>query len=63
MTTENPEYDVPSKPGQKWVPSWIPCPDGCSDAYCVQHEQHAHECDCPSIDEWAEHDVWPYKDD
>jgi hypothetical protein len=57
------EYDFPSKPGQKWIPCWIPCPDGCDDHYCTQHEMHAADCDCPSVDEWAEHDVWPYKDD
>jgi hypothetical protein len=61
MTTEKVEYDFPSKPGQKWVPSWIECPD-CDELFCVQHQEHAHDCDCPSIDEWAEHDVWPYKE-
>ena len=56
------EYDFPSKPGQLWIPSWVKCPD-CDEYFCEQHQEHASDCDCPSVDEWADHDVWPYKDD
>lgn len=62
MTTETVEYYFPSKPGQKWIPSWVKCPD-CDEYFCEQHQEHAADCDCPSVDEWADHDVWPYKDD
>lgn len=32
-------------------PAWVPC-DGCEDFYCQIHQQHAHDCDCPPIEEW-----------
>ena len=38
---------------------WIPCPD-CDDYFCTQHGKHAWECECPSIDVWAKHDIDPY---
>jgi site-specific DNA-cytosine methylase len=30
-------------------PLWIPCPC-CENFWCVRHQQHAHDCECPSID-------------
>lgn len=37
-------------------PAWVPCP-GCDDFWCVIHQQHAHDCPCPAVEEW---DVDPY---
>ena len=37
-------------------PAWIPCPC-CDDYWCVIHDAHAYDCDCPEIDEWT---VDPY---
>lgn len=41
------------------VPAWQPC-DSCDDHVCNIHGVHAHECECPGIDVWAEHDLSPY---
>ena len=41
------------------VPAWRPC-ECCDEYMCDIHGEHVHDCDCPGIDEWAEHDVWPY---
>jgi hypothetical protein len=30
---------------------WEPCPC-CENFLCTIHEMHAHDCDCPSIEEW-----------
>ena len=30
---------------------WIEC-DGCQDAWCMAHQEHAFECQCPSLDEF-----------
>lgn len=35
------------------ITPWIPCPDGCGDHFCNIHNMHAHECQCPPIDEWT----------
>ena len=32
---------------------WIPCPNDCGDFWCVVHHQHAHDCDCPPIEDWG----------
>jgi hypothetical protein len=32
-------------------PAWIPCPC-CENHLCTIHEMHAHDCPCPSIEEW-----------
>jgi len=29
---------------------WIRC--GCTEYWCREHGMHAHECDCPPIEEW-----------
>lgn len=34
-------------------PSWIPCPEGCGNYWCHIHRMHAHDCDCPTIEEWT----------
>ena len=31
---------------------WIKCAH-CDNWFCMIHEQHAHECECPSVDEWT----------
>lgn len=33
------------------TPLWVPCPDGCGEFWCNRHQTHAHECQCPPIDE------------
>lgn len=43
------------------VPAWQKC-ECCDDYVCNVHPgQHAHDCDCPSIDAWAEENVYPYE--
>lgn len=32
-------------------PAWIPC-DCCENFICTIHWIHAHDCECPPIDEW-----------
>ena len=32
-------------------PAWTPCPH-CENYLCNLHEMHAHDCPCPSIEEW-----------
>jgi hypothetical protein len=39
--------------------AWVPC-GGCSDYYCIRHEMHAYDCDCPEIQDW---DSDPYSDE
>jgi hypothetical protein len=29
---------------------WTRC--GCGDFWCSIHELHAHDCDCPAIEDW-----------
>jgi hypothetical protein len=31
---------------------WVACPC-CDDPWCTRHDQHAFECACPPIEEWA----------
>lgn len=40
------------------MPAWIPCPC-CENFLCLIHLLHAHECACPSVDEWSSD---PYTD-
>ena len=35
---------------------WVPCP-GCENYWCGIHKMHAHDCDCPAVEEW---DTSPY---
>lgn len=42
-------------------PAWVEC-DHCDEFICNIHGQHVHECPCPGIETWAEHDRWPYVD-
>lgn len=37
-------------------PAWVPCPC-CEEFLCTIRRCHAHECDCPPIEEW---EVDPY---
>ena len=32
-------------------PAWVACGD-CENFWCQRHGFHAHDCDCPSIEEW-----------
>jgi hypothetical protein len=42
------------------IVTWVPC-DCCGDYLCNYHDaEHAFECDCPAIDQWAEHGLNPY---
>lgn len=38
------------------MPAWIPCPS-CPEFWCTIHDQHACDCPCPPVEEWA---VDPY---
>jgi len=44
---------------------WIKCPC-CDDYQCNVHSQageiavHAHECECPPIEDWTGYGLWPY---
>jgi len=40
-------------------PLWIPC-RSCDEYWCVKHEKHVFECDCPPIEEWVEKGTNPY---
>ncbi len=31
-------------------PIWTPC--DCGEFFCNIHHVHAHECECPPVDEW-----------
>jgi site-specific DNA-cytosine methylase len=42
------------------APAWVKC-DCCEDYICQPHGVHAHECTCPSIDEWVAKDASPYE--
>ena len=37
--------------------AWVPCPE-CENYLCTIHRTHAHECECPPIEEW---DSDPYE--
>jgi DNA (cytosine-5)-methyltransferase 1 len=42
------------------APAWQKC-ECCDDFICnIHHGEHVHDCDCPSIDHWSEHDIFPY---
>lgn len=46
------------------VPAWSKC-NSCDDYLCNIHLKddssiHAHDCDCPGIEEWSENDLSPY---
>lgn len=38
--------------------AWIPC-ECCDEWQCTYHGEHAHECECPPIEEW---ELDPYAD-
>lgn len=43
--------------------AWIKC-DSCEDYICTIHRTHAHDCDCPPIEEWKYNPyfarvIWP----
>lgn len=37
---------------------WIPCEDR-DEFFCTQHLMHAHDCECPAIEDM---DIDPYTD-
>jgi len=47
------EISCPSGPDS--VIPWIKCP--CGNHWCVIHSQHAYECPCPLMEDWA---ISPY---
>ena len=45
------------------TPAWVKC-DHCEDYICTIHMSHAHECECPPIEEWEQSPyeprvIWP----
>ena len=32
-------------------PVWIRCPE-CEDFWCLEHQDHAYDCECPPVEEW-----------
>ena len=51
--------DTDQDPQVETRPLWVRC-DLCDDFICTRHEQHAHDCTCPSVDWFAEYNFWPY---
>lgn len=41
---------------------WTKCED-CDEYWCEDHEEHAHDCDCPPVEVWAEVGLNPYDHD
>lgn len=39
---------------------WKPCLD-CDDWWCSKHKKHVYDCECPSIDWFAERGMEPYE--
>lgn len=37
---------------QTLQPAWVPCPCDCGNYWCTIHQTHAHDCECPPIEEW-----------
>lgn len=52
---------LPKKKELVLAPTWVRCPD-CDDWYCVAHDKHTADCECPAIEEWFEAGVDPYTD-
>ena len=40
-------------------PPWVPCPC-CENWVCRIHGSHAHDCECPPVDEWEAAGSSPY---
>ena len=34
-------------------PAWVPCVCEVGVYFCTIHAQHAHDCPCPDIEDWA----------
>jgi len=43
----------------KIIPAWSKC-KCCDDFLCNIHGVHAHECECPDIEEWDRIGIDPY---
>ena len=41
------------------ITQWVRC-ELCEDFYCSLHDQHAFECDCPSLDDFIAQGYDPY---
>ncbi len=39
-------------------PAWMPC-QCCEDFLCTIHDCHAHDCECPPIEDWNENPYGP----
>lgn len=39
---------------------WEPCPGGCGDYYCTQHDMHAYDCPCPVLEDLIGSGIDPY---
>jgi len=50
MTSSNGETSSSSGPTS--LPPWVPC-NYCQDYQCTIHKMHAHDCECPPIEEWT----------
>lgn len=42
---------LPQQELQPPTPAWIRCPD-CENYLCTIHQEHAHDCPCPPVEEW-----------
>lgn len=42
------------------LPIWIRCPM-CEDFWCTHHGEHAHDCECGSIDDLLAVGIDPYR--
>lgn len=40
-------------------PRWVRCPD-CDDFFCTLHQEHAYDCECPTLEELLEEGTDPY---
>lgn len=40
------------------LPPWVPC-RFCIEFWCTLNDEHAHDCDCPPVDEW---EMSPYEE-
>jgi hypothetical protein len=34
------------------IPAWVPC-ECCEDYICTIHGMHAHDCECPPVEDWS----------
>lgn len=39
---------------------WVLCPE-CEDFWCSKHKKHVYDCECPTIEWFAEKGIDPYE--